>query len=200
MNTNTEKIYKLISREVQIKDFEKWVYSEKSLDKFLTNDDYLELISLNYTTPSTLYEAEKILKKYINIEKYHEWYLRNLLKMIIERPNNVYKYIAETYDMYCSGYYFLENLGLSYGLNIEAPHGSSNAQSWNELQLEEQKKLIDSFYPEIKIEAQKVIDWLDSKKIVLTGHSGEYQGIEYEDNRTQKEMALTSYKTIVQHT
>ena len=199
MNSITEKIYKLISHEVEIKDFEKWVYSEKALEKLLTNDDYLELISLSYTTPSTLYEAEKILKKYIKIEKYHEWYLRNLLKVIIERSNNVCKYIAETYDMYCSGYYFLDNLGIVYGLSIKVPHSCFNAQSWEELQLAEQTKLIDSFYPEIKKEAQKVIGWLDSKKIALTGHSGEYQGIEYEDNRTLKEKASTSNtETIVQ--
>jgi len=196
LNNFEEKTYKLISREVEISNFEKWVYTEKELENLLTYDDYLELISLSYTTPSTLYEAEKILKKYIKIEKYHEWYLRRNLQKIIERQDNVHKYISQTYDMYCNGYYFLENLGLGYGLSIEVPPSYYNAQSWEDLKYLEQERLINSFYPAIRQEAKRVIYWLDSKKIVLTGHSGEYQGIEYEDNRTVEEKEATGYKCI----
>ncbi len=191
MNIFEEKTYKLISREVEISDFEKWIYSEKKLEKLLTYDDYLELISLSYTTPSTLYEAEKILKKYIKIEKYHEWYLRKILQKIIERPSNVYKYISQTYDMYCDGYYFLENLGIGYGLSIEVPSSSYSVQTWEELEPIEQKVLVSSYYPSVQKEAEKVIYWLDSKKIVLTGHSGEYQGIVYTDNRSPEEKKVT---------
>ncbi len=153
LNTFEEKTYKLISREVEISDFEKWIYSEKKLEKLLTYDDYLELISLTYTTPSTLYEAEKILKKYIKIEKYHEWYLRKILQKIIEHPSNVYKYISQTYDMYCDGYYFLENIGIGYGLSIEVPPSSYSAQTWEELEPIEQKVLVNSYYPNIQKEA-----------------------------------------------
>ena len=193
MNNFEEKVYKLISREIEVSNFEKWVYSEKELEKILTNDDYLELVSLNYTTPSSLYEAEKILKKHIEIEKYHEWYLRNILQKIIERPDNVYKYIVETYDLYCNGYNFLDNLGIGYGLGIEVPHSSYSAQSWGNLESIEQKELIDNYYPNIKKEAEKVIDWLDSKKIILTGYSGDFQGIEYKDNRNQEEKETANY-------
>ena len=196
MNNFEEKTYKLISRKVEISDFEKWVYSEKELEKLLTYDDYLALISLSYTTPSTLYEAEKILKKYIKIEKYHEWYLRKILQKIIERPNNVYKYISQTYDMYCDGYYFLENLGIGYGLSIEVPPSCYSAQSWENLEPIEQKILVGTYYPSVQKEAEKVIYWLDSKKIVLTGHSGDYQGIEYKDNRKPEEKEITGYKKI----
>lgn len=176
-------IFKLISKKIKIKDFEKWVYSEKKLEKLITPNDFLELISLRYTTPSALYDAEKILKKYINIGKYYEWELRKTLQQIIDRPSNVHEYIAQCYDLYCDGYYFLENLGLGYGLGIEVPPASYSAQSWNKLTPKDQIILIESYYPQVKKEAKKVIYWLDSKEILLTGHNGEYQGIEYNDNR-----------------
>lgn len=35
---------------------------------------------------------------------------------------------------------------------------------------------------------------VDTRKIVITGHSGEYQSIEYDDNRSPKEKEPTGYK------
>jgi hypothetical protein len=88
-------IYKLIAREVEIHEFELWVYSEKELESFLGSDEYLDLISLAYKQPSSLYEAEKILKPHIDIGKYYEWYLRRILQKVIDRPVDAHKYIEQ---------------------------------------------------------------------------------------------------------
>jgi hypothetical protein len=187
-------IYKLISKEIEQGEFEQWVYSEKTLGERLTSDEYLELISLNYKTPSALYDAEKLLRKYIEIGKCYEWYLKRVLQNVIDRPFDAYKYIEQCYDLYCDGYYFLDNLGLGYGLSVTSPPNKYNADQWGELDSQKQKELIDKFYPAVAEEAKKVIQWLESGKIILTGHSGEYQGIEYEDNRTPVEKEPTGYK------
>ena len=69
MRTFDRTVYKLIARKIEIKDFEQWVYSEKELENILTPDDYLDLILLGYNLPSSLYKAERILKKDIDIGK-----------------------------------------------------------------------------------------------------------------------------------
>ncbi len=187
-------IYKLIAREIEINEFEQWVYSEKDLESLLSSDEYLDLISLTYKLPSSLYEAEKILRPHIDIGKYYDWYLRRVLQQVIEHPTDVHKYIEQCYDMYCDGYGFLDNLGLGYGLAVSVPPSDYRADSWDELESVEQKKLIEGFYPGVREEAEKVVSWLDTSKIVITGHDGDFQGIQYTDSRTPEEKEPTGYK------
>ncbi|WP_156317127.1 hypothetical protein [Marinagarivorans algicola] len=180
-------VYRLIARETEIEEFEQWVYSEKELEQVLTSDEYLDLISLSYKQPSSLYEAEKILKRYIDTGKYYEWSLRRVLEKIVDRPKNVARYIEKCYDLYCDGYSFLDDLGLGYGLSVVVPPTDCIEEN-------EKSKLIDSFYPAVAEEALKVIGWLESGRVVITGHDGGNQGIEYNDNRSSQEREPTGYK------
>ncbi|ROS66355.1 hypothetical protein [Vibrio crassostreae] len=180
MHSSELVFYKLVSREIELAEFEEWVYSSPELEKILNPDDYLELISISYKMPSGLYEAQKILSNYFSLGKYHEWALRNLLGKIVSKPADVHKYIEQSYDLYCEGYDFLDNLGLGYGLSIIHPEDESFS--------------VDKFYPQILDEVSKVIEWLDTGEIEITGHDGEYQGIEYIDKRTAREKEPTAYK------
>ena len=74
----------------------------------------------------------------------------------------------------------MDNLGLGYGLSIACPDYG--------------RDIVDDYYPQILEEVEKVVEWLDNGKIIITGHSGEYQGIEYADNRSPEEKQPTSYK------
>jgi hypothetical protein len=96
------------------------------------------------------------------------------------------------YDLYCKGYNFLDNLGLGYGLAVEVPY--SQADSWGELTPEQQETLLNSFYPNIEYEIKKVIRWLETGKVVLTGFQDDYQHYEYIDNRTDEEKQPTAYQ------
>ncbi|GDY27759.1 hypothetical protein AHAT_36490 [Agarivorans sp. Toyoura001] len=180
MNPVELVFFKLVSHEIELSEFEKWVYSESKLEETLNSDDYLELISINYKIPSGLYEAEKVLSNYFSMGKYYEWNIRNILQKITDKPTDVQKYIEQCYDLYCDGFDFMDNLGLGYGLGITCP------DQYNEK--------VDDYYPQILGEVEKVLEWLDNGKIVITGHSGEYQGIEYEDNRSVEEKEPTGYK------
>jgi len=79
-------LVELVSHEIELLELEKWVYSETQLEETLNSNDYLEIISINYKTPSGLYEAEKVLSNYFSMGKYHEWNIRNILQKIVEKP------------------------------------------------------------------------------------------------------------------
>ena len=177
-------VYKLISQEYELSRFKEWVYSNKELEEILNPEEYLELISLNYEIPSSLYKAKKILIRQIDIGKYYEWFLRQILQKIIDRPSDVNTYIEQCYDLYCRGFGFLDNLGISYGLLIKVPPSNYNADNWNELTSSEQSNLIDHLYPAVAEEAKKVLDWFDNGKIVIIGDDAKDQIIEYDDNRS----------------
>ena len=177
-------VYKLIAQEYELSRFEEWIYSNKELEGILDPEEYLEIISLNYKISSSLYEAERILKRHIDIGKYHEWFVRRVLQKVIDRPSDANKYIEQCYDLYCDGFGFLDNLGLSYGLSIKVPPSNYNAESWSELTSSEQLKLIDNLYPAVAEEAKRVLNWFNNGEIVITGDDGKYQGIKYDDNRS----------------
>ena len=86
----------------------------------------------------------------------------------------------ECYDLYCDGFNFLDNLGIGYGLGLTCP--------------DEYNESVEDYYPAIVQEAEKVLSWLDDGKIVITGHTGEYQGIKYNDFRTKQERKPTGYE------
>ena len=96
------------------------------------------------------------------------------------------------YDLYCKGYNFMDNLGLGYGLAVEVPY--SQANSWYDLTIEQKNQLLDSFYPAIETEIQKVISWLDNGKVLLTGIKDNYNHFEYIDNRSDEEKKATAFK------
>jgi len=172
--------FKLKANEISHKSFESWLYSSAEIEDILSSNDYLELISLDYQKQSSLYEATKILEAHFSVGKYYDWYIRRLLNHIVKRSENAQLYIVECYDLYCDGLNFLDNLGIGYGLGLTCP--------------DEYNESVEDYYPAIVQEAEKVLSWLDDGKIVITGHTGEYQGIKYNDFRTKQERKPTGYE------
>jgi len=73
----------------------------------------------------------------------------------------------------------MDNLGMGYGLGLTC------SDYYNQK--------VGDYYPQILGEIAKVAEWLDSGQIVITCHSGEYQGIEYIDKRSIAEKVSTAY-------
>ena len=96
--------------------------------------------------------------------------------------------LMEFYNLYCKGYGFLQELGLNYGLSVEVPRvANTTADTWEELTVEQQQALLDSFSPELEKEIDRVVDWLMSNKIILAGAKDNMGHYIYNDLRTQKE-------------
>jgi len=152
----------------------------------LSAEEYLAIISLDYSRPSSRYEAEKILRQYINIGKYYEWYISRVLQKIIARPPDTYKYIEQYYQLCCSGFTFLGDLGLNYGLRIIATLKNYSSENWYELTPSEQTQLIDSFYPDVAQEAKKVLRWFRDRQIAIVDRDEANNTVNYLDNRSSQ--------------
>lgn len=182
------KFFCLRSGLLSAKDLECWIYSDTSLENTIGADAYLDLISIKYETISSNHEVLKVVEPYYSEAKYLEWNLKELMRAIIARPQDVHIHIAHTYGMYCRGYDFLQKIGLSFGLPIEDP------SRWEKLSPDEQHTLIESFYPAIKEDAHRVLACLNTQKITITGWDD--FGLNYLDNRTAKEKKLMSPKDL----
>lgn len=167
LNEIESKYFSLTEDKISIKEFEEWVYQSKWLEGDFSRDEYLDLISLDLNTPSAKYEIGKIFKNKIDEGKFQKIKFLNLLESIIERDGKEGESLAKMYDLYCDGYYFLQDLGLGIGLEIEVPTGFG-VNYYHELNADQKKRLIDSVYPTAKELAEELKNWIINGELILT--------------------------------
>lgn len=66
MNQTIEKLWKFVRGDFSTLDFENWVYTDKGLEEMLGEEDYLELISVNYKSNAKAYEARQKIQEYLS--------------------------------------------------------------------------------------------------------------------------------------
>jgi len=178
------KFFKTLNGDTAIEDFEQWVYGNPELESILGQDDYLNLISLNYKKSGAKYELLNLIEKLIDKGEYETYKMLMLLQQAKQKDEKLPYYLMEFYDLYCKGYDFLYDIGLGYGLSVVVP---PNSNSWDDLTKEQQERFLAGFSPGLDIEIQRLTDWIKSKKIILTGKNNEYGDFEYDDYRSDEE-------------
>ena len=185
MGSNIEtRLYKLIEKKQDLKEFEQWVYSTPELEDFLSPENYLDLISLNYSESGAWYEIQKIILRTIDVSDFEAWRLTKALRSIVAKDENQVDSILEMYDFYCRGYNFLQELGLNYGLCLEVPSSVHGKECFSELTQSEVETIVSGFYLSIEREAKKVLAWIENKEIIPNGYDDENY-FTYTDNRSK---------------
>ena len=154
--------FQVLKKEVPITDFEQWVYDTPELEEILTEADYLGLISLNYKSKEVFSLLEEIIGKHVDFVKFETIYLRKLLQQIIDKTSDVTDVLIECYHLYCHGYNFLEKIGFE-GLSLLMSLEDGN-----------ETEVLNSLYPGVAKEAQKIADRLDSQQILLLPETNEF--------------------------
>jgi hypothetical protein len=192
------KYFELVENNISLKEFENWVYNSRFLEHELNENEYLDLISLNYNTPSCIYELGKILTDKIDKGKFEKKRMCKILNSIADRDGSEAKNLILCYDLYCKGYAFLQDLGLGIGLFLEVPSGGEyKAEYWDKLTLIEKNKLLGSAYPKAKELAIELIQWINEDKIKFLGKQDEILNYwEYIDNRNNEEKESRLWKAV----
>lgn len=194
LNEIESKYLDLMGEKITIKEFENWVYESNWLENELTEDEYTDLISLNYGTPGSIYEVGKILRERFDEGKFESVRMIELLNSIIERNGKESESLTRMYDLYCKGYYFLEDLGLGIGLFVEVPR-KYGVEYYHELNERQKKEIVDSVYPSAKELATELKIWILNGDLKLTGEKEpELNRWQYIDNRTEEEKKLRVWK------
>lgn len=190
INMNSNKIlpkdikiefFKFLSGEKPVNDFEGWVYAKSDLEAILGQEDYLNLISLDFSKTSNKYEIGKILERHINIGEFETWNLKNLLTKFISQSEDLDLMLYQFYNLCSRRFHFLSELGIDYGLILFYRSSEEYQPKLTDL---EKKKLLDSLVPGAREEAKKVLNWLDEGKIIITSEKDEFGYYIYIDNRT----------------
>lgn len=184
-----DSFYTFLLGQVEVEEIEQWIYDrEESLKETLSDDDHLALLSLDYRQPDAAYEVRKIITNYIDLGHSETLKLLKVLKSIVARDAGAYDSVLATYDLYCDGYYFLDNLGLGYGLTLVDHDDEKPSTSEKETKLA-------ALYPKVVPEAERVIAWLKERRIIPTGETDDDLGrLGFVDHRTEEEKKPTAYK------
>ncbi|WP_210410113.1 hypothetical protein [Leptospira selangorensis] len=190
--TAKETIFSFIVGDIPLSEFETFLYESKEIEDSFKYDDYIELISLDFRKNHNRYEAIKIIEKNIDISEYEVWRLNKTFNNIIVKGKGYPLSIAFLYDLYCKGYYFLQKLGLEYGLLLDYPseYGYKNL---SELSESEQFRLADVFYPEIVYHVKLIRKSIEDGKILVTGKLDDYNNYIYIDNRNEEERIQSEF-------
>ncbi|EMO78644.1 hypothetical protein ORQ95_11975 [Leptospira kirschneri] len=189
-------IFTFLFGDLSLCEFETFLYGSKEIENTFKYDDYIELLSLNFSKKSNRYEAFKLIEKNIDMAEYEVWRLHKILNGIVNKEENYPQLIASLYDLYCKGYYFLNILGISFGLNLMSPREYNYDKNISELIKSEQIKLANALYPEIIYHVNLIQNFLKDKKIIVTGKLDDSNNYEYIDNRTEVEKAQTEFRNI----
>jgi hypothetical protein len=169
-----ELFYRTITGEMPLLDFEQWLYASDEVERLLPADDYLALLTLNYHKSGAKYELTKLLKQHIDLGDLETYKLLKLLQEAILKTPQLPFILMAFYNLYCRGYYFLQDLGLGYGLAVDAPWvKNTTANTWDELTSNQQAELLASFSPGLERELDRVQHWLVTGQIILTGEYDE---------------------------
>jgi vacuolar-type H+-ATPase subunit I/STV1 len=187
LNEIESKYLDLMDEKISIKEFENWVYNSESLEKELTEDEYTDLISLNYNNSNSKQEVGKILSERLDEGKFETVRMINLLNSIIDRDGNEGEAMTIMYDLYCKGYSFLEDLGLGIGLFIKVSN-KYEVEYFHELKDFQKQELVNSVYPPAKELAEELIKWLVVRDLILTGEKEpELNKWKFIDNRIEED-------------
>ena len=182
-----EIFYKTIKGDIPMSDFEQWLYVDKEIEGLLQADDYLDLISLNFKKNGAKYDLWNLLKKHIDLGKYETYKMLERLHEAQLKTDRLPYVLMEFYHLYCKGYSFLQDIGLGYGLSVQVPRlDNVTAEYWDDLSKTQQAELLDSFSPELEEEIERVLEWIHSGKIVLTGEQDEMGNYFFQDFRATK--------------
>ena len=192
------EVFKFIHHEIPLEEFEQWVYATNEIQELFSREDYVELLSVDYSKPSNRYDVAKLVTRYIDEGEYETWKLKKLLYAVIKNDGDLHQVFIGFYDLYCDGYRFLDNLGLGYGLSVVVPPSEYSSDSWEKLSEHEQKRLLASFFPGALNEVKKVLSWLNDGKIEILNEQDWLGHFKYLDHRSEEEQKPTAYKVAAQ--
>jgi hypothetical protein len=185
------EFFKLLNEETSVQNFEQWVYANKDLENYFAEADYIDFISLNFKDSHFKHEMKKIVDKYLDYGEFEKRKLKKILNNIIAKNADFAKSLIGTYNLYCLGYSFLDNIGLGYGLTFANDFYDYN--DWESLTSSEKCNRINDIHAGVKTEAEKVLYWIEKEKIVLIGIAYEVGRYSFIDNRADEEKAITGY-------
>lgn len=164
-------------------DFEKWIYSEGSLENQLGEELYIEVVSLDFKDKSIRHNIEKLVDSKIDYGNLHKQEIIELIDNTLGKRIPLMNSLYSFYDWLTKGYNFFGEINV---IGNFGEQGKSIAHIIDE-SMSENKKWGKLLYeePEFLPHIIEIKDKLITGKIILTGERKISQIIKNQYNYTE---------------
>lgn len=184
MEALKERIFKVIEKQLEIKEFESWLYSEASLSERMHEDLILELYSFNYNQRAVDYEFRNLFLSFFDKQEFTHWKIIANLETLSKGGNVAERVLNDFYDLGFEDYPYLMTIGhYQYQLDDCEYYGWSREKMISEIQKEASQLLSEiqewlktpsnidlrQFEPQIK--NVDVIPDNSSENVISTGNN-----------------------------
>lgn len=111
MEALKERIFKVIEKQIDVKEFENWLYAETSLAERMDDELILELYSFNYNQRGVDYEFRKLFLSFFDEREFTNWKIIANLKILSGGCKEPERILADFYDLGYYDYPYLSSLG-----------------------------------------------------------------------------------------
>lgn len=105
------RIFRAIDKEIELQDFEEWLYEQNDLVERMDEDLLLELFNFNYNQRGACYEFKNKFPNYFDEDEYVLWKILFNLRTLSKGAKEPDRIIGDLYDLSHSGYEFLYSIG-----------------------------------------------------------------------------------------
>lgn len=139
-----ERIFKVIEKQIDMKDFENWLYSNIQLSERMDEELILQLYSFNYNQQRVDYEFRKLFLSFFDEREFTDWKIIANLQTLSEGCKEPERILADFYDWGYKNYPYLTSIGYNkYELEDCAYFNRSREQMINEIQEEASQLLAE---------------------------------------------------------
>jgi len=174
---NEVRFFEFLSNQIDVHEFERFVYENESLESEMDSQKYNKLISFNFKDiEGVLNELVPFVSNEI-IEKssFFVWKIKNRLELFLNEPENIKEHLDEIYSLYfgvsdASGkvnfaYPCLGNLGLNYFYWFDESYLRLNYGSDWKSEYERIVKNLSFYHEQLIPYAQRILSAINNKEI-----------------------------------
>lgn len=155
--------FEFLNGSINLEEIEEFLFDNlQEIEELFTKEDYFYLIDFDFKDKNSFARMKSLIEKYILISEFEKYRLNNILNNLITINENNIDSLLKIYDEYGKGYYFLDILAIDYALDL--------SRALYEFYIDRLliNETINKLHSNIKLEAEKIICFLDQNKIVIT--------------------------------
>jgi hypothetical protein len=156
--------------EISDEEFEKYVNENNSIESKMAPDDYLDLISNNYTRKPNRHELRNILEKYVSDSYVESFQIKSMLRRFIAGIGDPAQIIDDLYNK-MDRHIYVYNLAIHSVLGVDDLPRLNEKNNWNEKEFEKTRKWFTDALPEFRKIAMLILESFDNGDLKETNES-----------------------------
>ncbi len=170
VNPNRIKFYEFLNGDIEKEELENWVYETKELEKELTEDHYVNLISFAFKTGDLKAYIAKLVDLFLDWQEYEKWRTINLLTEILNDEIETVLATQKLRQLYLEQEERIKwplisvRLGVGFESDLDNCPVESEYGNWNKDALKKQLALIGSYKHELLETVKKELSEITNTK------------------------------------